>query len=214
MRNSVKAGHIYKFASLIDSHVISMGKLVVALNRVMTVHKSKTVAGTYTVVNMLIFASYKFSPGSERSGRDGLLLLNVLAQDVDRGTAARGSKVARRPKHAAAAQPRMEVSKLLAHQPTRDTFEAVHQRGKRNLWRVIDQEMDMILFAVELHQGRIEACADGSEDAFKALHVFLAKHPAPVLCHEDQMNMKRKNAVPTVSNVLYGAHRPSIIDIG
>ncbi len=69
-----------------------------------------------------------FSPGSERSGRDGLLLLNVLAQDVDRGTAARGSKVARRPKHAAAAQPRMEVSKLLAHQSTRDTFEAVHQR--------------------------------------------------------------------------------------
>ncbi len=70
----------------------------------------------------------------------------------------------------------------------------------------------MILFPIEFDQGRIEACADGSEDAFKALHVLLPKDATPVLCHEDQMNMDCKNAMSAVSNVLYGAHRPSIVD--
>lgn len=55
-------------------------------------------------------------PGVERSSRNGLLLLDVLAQDFDWCATTRRGEVGRRPQDAPALQPRMEVSEFLAQQ--------------------------------------------------------------------------------------------------
>ena len=46
----------------------------------------------------------------------------------------------------------MKVAKLLAQQPRRDTLERSDQIGQGYLGRIVDQQMHVIVFAVELYQ--------------------------------------------------------------
>jgi len=153
----------------------------------------------------------RVQPGVWQSGWNSLLLFDVLAHDVDGHTATGCREVARRPQHAPTLEPRMEVSKLLAKHPAGDALEAVHERGERDLGRVVDEQVNMIGLAIELDELCVEIVTDGTKDRLERRHVLLTEDTAPVFGHEDQMCMDGKNAVSSSAKVLFLVHRPIML---
>lgn len=93
----------------------------------------------------------------------------------------------------------MKIPELFSQQPGRHTFERSDQAGQGHLGRVVDQQMHMIMFAVELHQLSLKVLADAGQDGVHGLQVLLLEHIAPVLGNEYQMHMQDKDTVPSVS---------------
>jgi len=60
--------------------------------------------------------------------------------------------------------------------------------------------MDVIVFAVHLNKLGLEVEADLGEDGTESFDGICVKYPIPILCDEDQMNVKLKEAMSTVSN--------------
>jgi hypothetical protein len=78
-----------------------------------------------------------------------LLLLNVVLQDVARSTTATSGEVRRRPEHAfriACCQ----VRSLLSKHSAGHALERVHQMGYRDLRRIVDEQIDVMIFALHL----------------------------------------------------------------
>lgn len=61
--------------------------------------------------------------------------------------------------------------------------------------------MYVVSLAIHLHQFGLEVTAHLGEDATEALDGIGVKDLFPILCHEDQMNMKLKDTMPAVSNI-------------
>ncbi len=80
-----------------------------------------------------------------------LLVLDVLPKDGHRGSAARRRKVGRRPQNTASLQPRMEVPELLPQHPARYPLQRRDERGHCDLRRVVNQQVDVVVLAVELY---------------------------------------------------------------
>ena len=68
------------------------------------------------------------------------------------------------------------------------------------LRRVVHQQMNVVVFAIHLDQLRLEIVADVAEDGTKASDSISVQRPISVFCDEDQMDVKLKHAVSTVSN--------------
>jgi hypothetical protein len=60
--------------------------------------------------------------------------------------------------------------------------------------------MNVVVFAIHLDQLRLEIVADVAEDGTKASDSISVEDPISVFCDEDQMDVKLKHAVSTVSN--------------
>lgn len=105
----------------------------------------------------------------------------------------------------------MEVSKFFAQHSAGHPFKAVHEGGKCNLGRVVDQEVNVIDFAIELDKLCIEIGADRAKYRLQRIHVFLLEDATPIFCHEDQVCVDSKNAVPTSAKFLVFIYRPIII---
>lgn len=70
-----------------------------------------------------------------------------------------------------------------------DALQAVHEPRERHSWRVLDQQMHMVILAIEFNQPGLEVFAHlcgGFADDFNGA---IAEHPTPVLCDKDQMHM-------------------------
>ena len=67
------------------------------------------------------------------------------------------------------------------------------------LRRVVHQQMNVAVFAIHLDQLRLEIVADVAEDGTKARDSISVQYPISVFCDEDQMDVKLKHAVSTVS---------------
>ena len=93
----------------------------------------------------------------------------------------------------------MKVAKLLAQQPRRDTLERSDQIGQGHLGRVVDQQVYVIVFAVELHQLGIKIFADACDNQLHGIEMLLLEHIAPILGYEYQMNMEGKYAVSSMA---------------
>ena len=89
----------------------------------------------------------------------------------------------------------MKVSKLLTQQPGRNPFERCDQIRQRHFWRVIDQQMHMIMLAVEFHQLGIKILTHACHDQVHSIKVLSLEHITPIFCYEYQMNMKREGTV-------------------
>jgi hypothetical protein len=68
--------------------------------------------------------------------------------------------------------------------------------------------LDVVRFAIHLHQLRTEVCADLGENVSQVLDRLAVEDAASVFGHEDQMNVQCKNAMSTASKVLAIRHRP------
>ena len=95
----------------------------------------------------------------------------------------------------------MKIPELFSQQPGRHTFERSNQAGQGHLWGIVDQQVNVVMFAVELHQFSLKVLADAGQDGVHGLQVLLPEHIAPVLGNEYQMHMQYKDTVSAVSQI-------------
>ena len=98
----------------------------------------------------------------------------------------------------------------LAEPPGRDAFEGVHQRRDGHLGRVLDQQMHMVVFPVALDQDGPEVLAHLPEHISQVADVLPVQDAAPVLGHEDQVDVQGGNNVPASPVVPISCHRPML----
>lgn len=96
----------------------------------------------------------------------------------------------------------MKVSELLAQQSCGYAFEGCDQIRQCHLWRVVDEQVDMIVFAVEFHQFSIEVMADIRQNRLHRIQMLLLEHVASILSYEYQVNMKSKHTMPSMSQII------------
>ncbi|GAA3577419.1 hypothetical protein GCM10022419_068330 [Nonomuraea rosea] len=68
---------------------------------------------------------------------------------------------------------------LLAQQPSGDAFKRVGRRRERDLGRVVNQQMDMVVLAVERDQPGAEAVAHLDHDFCTAAQKPAGEHSTP-----------------------------------
>ena len=95
----------------------------------------------------------------------------------------------------------MEVSKLFAKHPRRDPLERSDQIGQGHLGRVVQQQVNVIVFAVELYQLSIKILADACENQLHGIEVLFLEHVASILGYEYQVHMKSENTMPSMAKI-------------
>ena len=95
----------------------------------------------------------------------------------------------------------MEVSKLFAQHPRRNPLERSDQIGQGHLGRVVQQQVNVIVFAVELHQLSIKILADACENQSHGIEVLFLEHVTPILGYEYQVHMKSENTMPSMAQI-------------
>jgi len=65
---------------------------------------------------------------------------------------------------------------------------------------IVHKQMDVMVFAVHLNKVGLEVEADLGEHGTESFDGISVQHPIAILCDEDQMNVKLKDAMSTVSN--------------
>jgi len=99
---------------------------------------------------------------------------------------------------------------LFAYHPARNTFETIDQRRYGNLWRVIDQQVNMIIFAIELNEFRLKVSANAGENLVQFIQYVFGKDITPIFCDKDQVYMKIKNTVSSCAYFCFIFHRPIV----
>ena len=98
----------------------------------------------------------------------------------------------------------MEVSKLFAQHPRRNTLERSDQIGQGHLGRIVDQQMYVIVFAVELHQLGIKILADACENQLHGIEMlFLPEYEKEVKWANDTLDALQsvfKNIIYVMGN--------------
>jgi hypothetical protein len=104
-----------------------------------------------------------------------LLLLDVLSHDFDGRAAARAREVGRRSQGAAPKFPATARVVVLANQSGPNRLLTVHQRRYSFLGRVVNKQMLMAVFTVELYWLGFEVAADIREDDAQVAYHFLGE---------------------------------------
>src|SRR5690554_5992518 len=141
------------------------------------------------------------------------LLFDVLPQGRQRRTTGRRGEVGRRPEMPVHTVPVHPAGELVPEPPRRDTFEAVHQLGDGHLRGVVDKQVDVVVFAVELDQFGVEVAAHVTHDLFGSGQDLVGEDTAPVLGYEDQVRMESVDHTSATPIVAVGNHRP-MLDCG
>lgn len=71
------------------------------------------------------------------------------------------------------------------------------------MWRVTDERVDVIVFAIAGEQFAPHARTHLPEVAFEPFERGSIKNATPILCDEDQVHRERENAVPACPNPLH-----------
>ena len=66
---------------------------------------------------------------------------------------------------------------------------------------IVHKQVNVVVFAVQLNQFCLEINADLGKDGTKTVDCISVKYSISILRDEDQVDMKLKNTVSTVSNV-------------
>lgn len=107
----------------------------------------------------------------------------------------------------------MEVPKLLPQHPRRYALERCDEIGQGHLGRVVEQQMDVIVFAVELHQLGLEISANAGKNQPHRIQMLFPEHVSSIFCDEYQVNMKCKHTMPAVPQIAislaWTCHKPS-----
>jgi len=90
----------------------------------------------------------------------------------------------------------LDFSEALGPDPSRgDSLERRDERRQRNLRRVSDEEMSVIVLEADLSQLAFEVLADGLPRRLEDLENLLGQDASTVLGHEDQMRCQSENHV-------------------
>lgn len=80
-----------------------------------------------------------------------------------------------------------------------DPFEAIDQFGYRDLGRIMNEQMHMILFTVCLYKFSLKVPAYSLKNLLEALMGLRGQYSISVFCHKDQMDMEIKNTMSSGS---------------
>jgi putative transposase len=97
----------------------------------------------------------------------------------------------------------------LAEPPRGHALKGVHQRRDGHLGRVLDQQVHVVVLAGALCEHRAEVLADFPEHLGQVPDHLSGEHTAPVLSHEDQVDVQRGDDMPATPVLLFSAHRPT-----
>ena len=84
---------------------------------------------------------------------------------------------------------------LLAYETGGDAFKAIHEPGYRHFGRIVHEQMHMIFFPIELHQGRFEVLADGIKDGLEIARDLPGEYGPAIFGYKDQMHVQVENTV-------------------
>jgi hypothetical protein len=119
-----------------------------------------------------------FRPGYKAYLKWGLLLLDVLLSDAHGCPATTGGKVRWRPQDVVPIAS-LKIRPLDTEQPTGNAFEAVDHARHRALRRVMDEQVNVFGFAIDLDQLRLEVGAYLLEYDFELLDCVPAAQEVP-----------------------------------
>lgn len=137
------------------------------------------------------------------------LLFDVLPDDGDWRSTARSGKVAGRPKHAFPVPP-FEFREPSSQMSGRYPLEAIHESRYRHFGRVMHQEMDMVLLAIEFHEFGLEIPAHILKYVPHGVQDSLCEDFSAILGHEDEMHMQVEDAVSSGADIACFCHRPML----
>ena len=83
----------------------------------------------------------------------------------------------------------------------RDALEGIDEDGECNLWRVLDQEVNVVRFEVRFNQRALEVAADLPPALSESLEDSLRNDLPPVFREKDQMSVEVVDNVPTRTKV-------------
>jgi hypothetical protein len=124
------------------------------------------------------------------------LLLDVVPDDAQRSAPAGYGEVQRGPEDAVHGMPVHAAGEFRSQPPGRHAVEAVHERRHSRLRRILSEQVHMVVLAVEFAQLRAEVTAHLPHRILARSEHVRVQHAAPVLRHEDQMNVERGCHVP------------------
>lgn len=87
-----------------------------------------------------------------------------------------------------------------AQTPTGDPFEGVDQTGQLDGGGEPDEQMDVVVLAVELAQLHAEVVADLPHDGLAVRQDLVSEGSTPILGHEHQVGMAVPNSMPATAN--------------
>ena len=111
---------------------------------------------------------------------------DIVLQNVDRCAPATSSEVRRRPEHAFPIASR-QVRSLLSEHSARYDPERVHQMRNRNLRRILNEQVDVMILGIHLDKFCLEVRANVGEQPSKSLDSISIEYSMPTLCDEDQV---------------------------
>jgi hypothetical protein len=75
----------------------------------------------------------------------------------------------------------------LAQPPSRDALAGVHQPGDRDVRRVGDEQVDVVVLTIQLDQLGADVGTHAGEHLAKGAQVLAGQHPTPIPGHQDQL---------------------------
>lgn len=138
------------------------------------------------------------------------LLFDVLLDNGERRSTARGHEVTPAPKHRLAVRPRQFFSKVPAQQAAGHRLPVVRDHRGRRSWIQFNEKVDVIGFAVHLQERAIPVSRQALDGRFEVIEHRCRQAPSPVFRHEDEMVTKCVSAVKQAVN-LDSIHGLSII---
>jgi hypothetical protein len=94
-----------------------------------------------------------------------LLLVNVLFEDADWSSTTRSCEVGGRPQSALPI-PLHQIGPFLSEHSAGHAFQRVDERRHGDFRRVLDKQMDVVVFSVHLYQSRFKVCTDLGKISF------------------------------------------------
>ena len=75
---------------------------------------------------------------------------------------------------------------------------------------VVDEQMDMVVLAIELYQFRFKVFAYSRKDAPQIVEHLFCEDISPAFCDEDQVDVHHENGLSPVSNIVVFLHGPRV----
>ena len=123
------------------------------------------------------------------------MVFDIPSNEIEGRTATGCGEIGRRPEDALPV-PSGNFGAHPSQAAAGHALQAVDQPGERHLGRIVDKQVDMVVLAVAFDQFVLEVVTDLREDVPQVLHGRPEQHAAPVHRDEDQMDVKREDAMP------------------
>ena len=136
----------------------------------------------------------RLSPGVARRLK-WARLADVLLDDRQRRAAAGDGEIGGRPQVSAHAGADTNTAVFAAHGVGGAAFESLGQNGNCQGGWIGQQKVDVVGFAVELHQLDVELGADRTHGVLAEGEHLPGEHPAAILRHENKVGVQQRHAV-------------------